>query len=174
MVDNHKGYVTECPTGCEEGGNKPSMQIDIYGKPTIQLIFYKQTTLNTLHSEILSTFKFLDNSQDIPKSISDLFSEVNKLLSTSIIPSSDDTFYSNTGQIDKKSWRLDLSSVNVDKSLTSFLLTKMQINALGGSAGANNIDGFENDQIVCIHEYGNKNGSPVEPISFNYLSCTEK
>ena len=129
--------------------------------------------MKTVEKQILSTFKFTQ-SQAIPQSISDLFSEINKLLSSNMVPTPEDQFYSNTGMVNEKSWKLDLTGVKTGK-LTTFLLSKLQMNNLGGSAGANNIDGYENDQIVCIHASGNSTGSPLDNSGlYHYLSCTEK
>ena len=129
-----------------------------------------------IYDKILSTFKFSDNNmQDIPLPISTLFSQINQKFGLSLIPIEENEFYSPSGMITKKSWKLDFTNTTVGKSLPSFLLEKLNPNNEGGGGGGAGIDGYENGQIKCSHSYGYRSGTPENwSDPYNYLTCTEK
>jgi hypothetical protein len=131
---------------------------------------------SALLNQILSTFKFTDNgTPDIPLPISSFFAEINKNFSLNLAPVAENQFYSPSGMITKKSWKLDFTNTTVGKSLTSFLLTKLSPNNEGGSIGGGGTDGYENGLIKCSHSYGYRSGDPTNwSDPFNYLSCAEK
>ena len=129
-----------------------------------------------IYDQILSTFKFSDNNtQNIPLPISTLFSQINQKFGLSLIPIEENEFYSPSGMITKKSWKLDFTNTTVGKSLPSFLLEKLNPNNEGGGGGGAGIDGYENGQIKCFHSYGYRSGTPENwSDPYNYLTCTEK
>lgn len=144
-------------------------QIYIGGSPEYSQ--YKSIT-----NQILSTFKFTDSKiSDIPQPISSFFAEINKNFNLNLVPIAENEFYSPTGMITKKSWKLDFTNTTVGKSLTSFLLKNLRPNNEGGDIGGGGVAGYENDLIKCSNSYGYRGGGPTNWTDpFNYLTCTEK
>jgi hypothetical protein len=127
-----------------------------------------------LVDQILSTFKFTV-SPTIPTAISSLFTAINTNFKLHLIPIAESQFYSPTGMITMKSWKLDFADTTIEKSLTTFLLTKLQPNNQGGDRGGASITGYENNQIICFHSYGASSGDPTDWTNpYNYLSCAIK
>jgi hypothetical protein len=138
--------------------------------------FPKQDIYLSTFIQILFTFKFTGNSvSSIPQPISDLFTQINNNFKLNLVPIAEDRFYSPSGTIAKKSWKLDFTNANIGKSLTSFLLTKLRSNSEGGDVGGGGINGYENDLIKCFRSYGYRSGGPTNwSDPFDYLSCAEK
>lgn len=160
------------------------LQTDGSGGPTIDVqvgekvyeISYGNEDLGSETQKIVSSIKFTENKAEVPQPISDLFSEVNKLLPSNITPVAEDTFYSNSGPIDKQSWKLDFKNININgKSLATLLSSKLRLkDDLGGGIGGGGTDGYENDQMVCVHTYFCDNYPQKCDNKIDFLSCTEK
>lgn len=122
--------------------------------------------------QILSTFKFLDeNTSDIPKPILDLFISINDSFKTSIKPIEETQFYSQTGMVNKQSWKLNLINTPASgKEFTTFLRTLLSPNDQeSGGIGGGGIEAYENNQIKCFHSY-----MSYEPNIHNTFSCALK
>lgn len=133
---------------------------------------YKKTILTS--DQILSTFKFTNSLSVPPKPISDIFSAINTKFKINLVPVEENEFYSLTGMVTKKSWKIDLVDANLGKGITTFLNTNLTPteSADGGGGG---ISGYENSQVKCYHSYGYRSGDPTNwKDPFNYLSCAEK
>lgn len=130
------------------------------------------STNKTWFDQILSTFKFTDNTTLIPNSILNLFDAINTNFGTDLLPISDDQFYSPTGMIVKKSWKLDLlnnSKVN-GKAFATFIRSQLTPNDSESSGiGGGGIDAYENSFIKCFHSYLLQG-----PDTHNYFSCALK
>ncbi len=111
-----------------------------------------------------------------PKSIVNLFDAINKNFNLSLVQIAENQFYSPTGMISKKSWKIDLVNSNLGKSFTTYIATQLSPNfseSAGGGGGG--VDAYENSLIKCFHVYGFKSGDPTNwKDPFNYLSCAEK
>jgi hypothetical protein len=131
----------------------------------------KQT--HSYEAQVLSTFKLLDNTTtNIPKPISDLFDAINTNFGTNLLPIFEDQFYSPSGMITKKSWKLDLlNNSKVDgKAFTIFINSQLTPNdAESGGIGGGGIDAYENNSIKCFHSYMSQG-----PDIHNYFSCALK
>lgn len=129
-----------------------------------------------IFDQILSTFKFTSSTSIIPKPISDLFNSINTKFNINLVPVEENEFYTTTGMISKKSWKIDFVNTNLGKGLTTFLYSQLAANMLESAGGAGGgVDAYENSQIKCNHIYGFKSGDPINwKDPFNYLSCTEK
>jgi hypothetical protein len=125
--------------------------------------------------QILSTIKFTDQTTEVPKPIADLFQKINTFLNSNITPVAENEFYSPSGMITKKSWKLDFKNVTVNKSLISFLRTDLQQNdAESGGIGGGGTDAYENDLIKCFHTYMSPMPDTTPFPSVDYLSCAMK
>lgn len=121
--------------------------------------------------QILSTFKFLDSKSSVPKPISDLIDSINQNFNIKLIPVSEKQFYSQSGMINKQSWKIDLLNTKAGgKEFATFLRTQLSPNDLESAGiGGGGIDAFENSQIKCFHDYISQ-GDNIH----NFLSCSQK
>lgn len=124
-----------------------------------------------IFNHFFSTFKFINSSDaSIPKSISSLFDSINSNFKLNLVPVEENKFYSSTGEITKKSWKIDLKDANLGKSFTTYLLTLLRsLDAESGGIGGGGIDAYENNSIKCYHSFMSQG-----PDIHNYLSCAEK
>lgn len=135
----------------------------------------KDITKKKIIDQILSTFKFTDiTNNSIPDTISNIFSAINKNLSTSFIPTEEDTFFAMQGDpVNQKSWKLDVSQAITDKSrwitVINTLTNQFQMKITDGAGGAGeSIDKYENNIATC---YLFMNSHTTQSV---YLSCAEK
>ncbi len=121
--------------------------------------------------QILSTFKFIGSNSNMPKSISTLFDLINTKFNLNLVPVEESQFYSPSGMVNKKSWKIDFVESSIDgKDLNNFLWNNLTPNDQeSGGIGGGGINAYENDSIKCFHSYMLQ-GSYVH----NYLSCSEK
>jgi hypothetical protein len=116
-------------------------------------------------------------STNIPEPITSLFSLINKNYGANLVPVAENEFYSPSGMINKKSWKIDFVKYSsAGKSLTPFLRAQMTPNDTGsGGIGGGGVDAYENNLIKCYHNYGYRGGDPTNwKDPFDYLSCAEK
>lgn len=107
---------------------------------------------------------------DIPASINKLFTAINSNFKINLVPVAENQFYSPTGMITKKSWKLDLIDANLGKPFATFINTQLIPNySESGGIGGGGIDAYESSNIKCFHSYMSQG-----PDIHNYLSCTEK
>lgn len=119
---------------------------------------------------------FVADSTSIPMSVSNLFDSINKKFKLNLVPVEENQFYSPSGLIGKKSWKIDLNSSNLGKSFTTYLLTLLSpVYAESGGIGGGGVDAYENTVLKCFHVYGYRGGDPSNwKDPYNYLTCTEK
>jgi hypothetical protein len=127
-----------------------------------------------LFDTFLSTFKFTESKAEIPKPISDLFTQVNKRLSLNIIPTIENKFETPTGIINKKSWKLDLSNLKTS-GLISVLTSSLKTNNENADGGFGATMGYENTQMKCFYSYSCRSPDPINCTDeFKALTCTEQ
>ncbi len=100
----------------------------------------------------------------IPDEVANIFSDINKGLSTNFFAIKSNMFYSNNGDIEKKSWTLDFTSAIKEKShivIVKNILEKalkLDITKSAGGAGQS-VDAYDGKGITCYLLLGidNKN-----------------
>lgn len=107
--------------------------------------------------------------ESVPAEIAAIFAAVNKDLSASIKPIAEDQFYSLQDMLDKKSWKLDLTSVLKDKPQYAIFRNTLERelmidNAKGADGPGMSVQGYDNDKIECFMITGKS----------SYLTCALK
>ncbi|HEX8923769.1 MAG TPA: hypothetical protein VF828_03475 [Patescibacteria group bacterium] len=118
----------------------------------------------------------------VPATVSAVFSAINKNLSTNLVPVAENEFYSPSGFISKKSWKMDLKPALKNKSSNTILINTFRTlglkNTNSAGAGPNNIDEYQDNSVICYFSTGtNSTGGPetwTPANSYAYLSCTGK
>lgn len=130
-----------------------------------------QPSIN-ISKQILSTFKFVDNATtDMPSTITDLFTSINNEFSTKLTPVTENTFYTISGDVNKKSWKLDLTTVIKDKAQINTIHTIFEqkftpdYNNSADGAGTS-VQAYTNNQVQCYLMLGMNNQ--------NYITCANK
>jgi hypothetical protein len=105
-------------------------------------------------NQILSTFKFTNQTQVPPAAIKDLFNSLNQLFGSSIMPTQVNTFIDNYQETTQSAWKLDLNSVVKDKpdwtNIIHLIEDQLKYKATGGADGT---DGgytfYESNLLKC-------------------------
>lgn len=142
---------------------------------------YNKDQVLDIFTQILSTFKFSDNEAIIPSSITTFYTAVNSYFKSNIAIVPEKQFYSSQGMIDKASWSLDISKVDMEKGLVNNVFINqfnMEIGPGGGDRGGASIVEFVNDKLDCYYSTGyNSTGGPEtwnDSNSYSNILCIEK